>query len=813
MKTRNLVLVCLALAVISQPAFAQGTAFTYQGRLNSGGNVANGSYDLAFATFNVSSGAGQVGGGITNSPVAVSNGLFTVQLDFGAGVFTGPDRWLEISVRTNGGGAFTTLTPRQKLTPTPYAITATAAASATTAASVSAGAVATAGLQAGAVDSSKILDGTILSGDLSPGLLNSTFWKLLGNGGTTAGVNFLGTTDNQPLELKVNGQRAFRLEPTAGSPNVIGGSSGNNTLFTEGATVGGGTGNIIDTSYYSVLGGGMNNRIGGVFVLAGTIGGGSGNRIGQGIAGYDDYATIGGGSGNAVAGRGGFIGGGETNNIWGLLCATIGGGRNNRNGADVSTIAGGDNNYIFGNDQNTPQSPYAAIGGGYSNAISIGGAGSVIAGGRQNYVVGYDATIAGGVSNRIDMLFGSGGVVGGGQNNLVTANYGTVSGGANNWATNQYATVAGGFSNTAAGPGSVVGGGGWDGFTAGSGNFNAGPASTIGGGIGNRILNHPAALSLSCTIAGGAQNWITSGSPLDGTPAWSVISGGQSNLIDGLVSHSTIGGGSGNRLVVQGDSDTIGGGFGNLIGNYGAFVSYATICGGYSNHIAPDFVYGSDGTVIAGGRNNSLSGHYSSISGGFGNSLKARYATIGGGLGNAVLTDDSDHGYGTVGGGQGNLVQKRYGTIPGGTQAKAASYGQMAYASGQFATTGDAQTSVYVCRGTTADNNLTEIFLDGVGQRMSVPTNSTWCFDIIVTGRAANGTSAAYHILGEVKNNAGTVTLGSAVTKTILAEDAAPWDATVSADSPNGALVVKVTGQNSLSVRWAASVRTVEVTY
>ena len=102
---------------------AQGTAFTYQGRLNSSGNPASGTYDLTFALFSVSSGAGQVGVTLTNTPVAVSNGLFTVTLDFGAN-FPGASRWLEIGVRTNGGGAFTTLVPRQALTATPFAITA-----------------------------------------------------------------------------------------------------------------------------------------------------------------------------------------------------------------------------------------------------------------------------------------------------------------------------------------------------------------------------------------------------------------------------------------------------------------------------------------------------------------------------------------------------------------------------------------------------------------------------------------------------------------------------------------------------------------
>jgi hypothetical protein len=54
----------------------------------------------------------------------VSNGVFTVTLDLGSGLFTGAKRFLEIGVHTNGGGAFTTLTPRQKITAAPYAVTA-----------------------------------------------------------------------------------------------------------------------------------------------------------------------------------------------------------------------------------------------------------------------------------------------------------------------------------------------------------------------------------------------------------------------------------------------------------------------------------------------------------------------------------------------------------------------------------------------------------------------------------------------------------------------------------------------------------------
>jgi photosystem II stability/assembly factor-like uncharacterized protein len=103
--------------------FAQGTAFTYQGRLNDDGTPANGNYDFQFTIYNAVTNGNPVSSMLTNSATAVSNGLFAVTLDFGPGIFTGPTRYLDIGVRTNGStSAFTVLAPRQLLTPAPYSI-------------------------------------------------------------------------------------------------------------------------------------------------------------------------------------------------------------------------------------------------------------------------------------------------------------------------------------------------------------------------------------------------------------------------------------------------------------------------------------------------------------------------------------------------------------------------------------------------------------------------------------------------------------------------------------------------------------------
>jgi hypothetical protein len=82
-KLLALALTFLILNTQLSTLFAQGTAFTYQGRLNVAGAPANGSYDLTFALFNSLSGGTQQGTTITSTATAVSNGLFTITLDFG----------------------------------------------------------------------------------------------------------------------------------------------------------------------------------------------------------------------------------------------------------------------------------------------------------------------------------------------------------------------------------------------------------------------------------------------------------------------------------------------------------------------------------------------------------------------------------------------------------------------------------------------------------------------------------------------------------------------------------------------------------
>jgi hypothetical protein len=112
---------------------AQQTPFTYQGKLTDNGSPANGNYDLQFALFDSASGGVQIGQTQTVTNVSTSGGVFTVTLDFGPAAFTGGQRFLEISTRSSGGGAFTLLTPRQQISSTPYAVRSLNATNADTA--------------------------------------------------------------------------------------------------------------------------------------------------------------------------------------------------------------------------------------------------------------------------------------------------------------------------------------------------------------------------------------------------------------------------------------------------------------------------------------------------------------------------------------------------------------------------------------------------------------------------------------------------------------------------------------------------------
>lgn len=230
----------------------------------------------------------------------------------------------------------------------------------------------------------------------------------MGNSGTDPSTNFIGTTDNQPLIVKVNGRQVFRLEPAVGTPNIIGGSSAN----------------VVSAGQYgAVIGGGgagtWPNKVTGGF---GTLLGGYGNTAGP-------LATVGGGNHNGAIALQSTVSGGENNGAREWL-ATVGGGSFNTAAGVNSTVAGGLDNRA-GED-------YATVGGGNGNTASRWGA--VVAGGISNSATSFEASVAGGLENTASGVLAT---VGGGRENTTQGFAAAVPGG--------YLNAADGFSSFAAG--------------------------------------------------------------------------------------------------------------------------------------------------------------------------------------------------------------------------------------------------------------------------------------------------------------------------------------------------------------------------
>ncbi|MFN0278688.1 MAG: tail fiber domain-containing protein [Pyrinomonadaceae bacterium] len=120
---KNVVSSVLLIIILTVAVNAQTTEFAFQGSLKDNAAAANGSYDFEFALFDMLSAGTQIGATVPKNNVPVTNGIFSVKLDFGS-VFPGAHRYLEVRVRLTGQPGMTLLLPRQLVGATPYSITA-----------------------------------------------------------------------------------------------------------------------------------------------------------------------------------------------------------------------------------------------------------------------------------------------------------------------------------------------------------------------------------------------------------------------------------------------------------------------------------------------------------------------------------------------------------------------------------------------------------------------------------------------------------------------------------------------------------------
>ena len=239
----NLLLLLILGALLAGNAAAQsgaagpqalaGTGFTYQGQLKNANGLVNGNCDFQFSLWDDASAGAQVGSTQSIAGVNVSGGLFAVQLNeagqFGSGAFNGQGRWVQVAVKCAGDAAFATLSPRQQLTPTPYALAIPGLRTEQNATSPNI---------VGGADGNAVASGAV-GASLSGGGASSFFQAVTDDYGTVGG----------------------------GRGNTAGNNSGT-TNDAVAATVGGGQGNAANGSYATIPGG-LNNSAAAFSMAAG----------------------------------------------------------------------------------------------------------------------------------------------------------------------------------------------------------------------------------------------------------------------------------------------------------------------------------------------------------------------------------------------------------------------------------------------------------------------------------------------------------------------------------------------------------------
>jgi type VI secretion system secreted protein VgrG len=657
MKKSILFLLTLTCLIASQSVRAQGTAFYYQGQLEVGGSPVTGLYDFQFQLALDPLSQNYAGFVFTTNAVPVTNGNYTVAIDFGAGVFTGANYWLEVDFKPDGATGYTAQTPDQAILPLPYAIMANSASN---------------------------LLGTLPATQLTGVLPTNVLPGFQGNYLTVAG----GESNT------VSGEWA----------TISGGD--NNTNNGDASTISGGQNNTIMGGYQPVVGGGYGNlAIGNYATIPGGINNVASNTAAT-ASGFenqalDNGAVVAGGGNNVASGLNSSVGGGAFNTVT-MTGSAVGGGYNNINNGNYSTLAGGFANTIAadfatvgGGASNTNGGPAATIAGGADNQANANGIYATAGGGYNNFVSAYAATIAGGQNNTAG---GENATVGGGVFNQALANGSTVAGGG--WdGTNNIGSIAsgvgsvvsGGQNNLASGVFAVVPGGA-NNVAGGAGSFAAGLAAqatndgafvfadALGGAFGSTASNQ------FIVRAQGGVAFVTGGAgmTLDGAPILTTAS----------TTTTTTTGGSG--FTIRGNLD----GAPNIIGgasnNYepGTVVGATISGGGATNYIGHSFsnsVTASFGTV-SGGFDNIASGVAATVGGGATNTAGGNYSTVGGGANN--LTSGA---YATVAGGSSNLATGQY-SLAAGFAARATNNGAFVWADAEGIPFGSTKTNQFSVR-------------------------------------------------------------------------------------------------------------------
>jgi hypothetical protein len=209
-------------------AVAQTSAVRYQGELKQSGIAAQGSHEMQFKLFDSLSGGSQVGSTVTNNSVSVTDGIFSVILDFGAPAFsTGADRFLEIAVHKVGDPpGFTLLSPRQLLTSSPYSIRTVSAAAADSLSPSCVGCVTDGNINS--VSGGKVT-GTVANATTATTAANVSGIVPIANGGTGSSTkNFVDLSTDQ---LAIGGNKTFTGNVAVGGTLTASMGQSANTVY------------------------------------------------------------------------------------------------------------------------------------------------------------------------------------------------------------------------------------------------------------------------------------------------------------------------------------------------------------------------------------------------------------------------------------------------------------------------------------------------------------------------------------------------------------------------------------------------------
>tara|TARA_R100001163_G_scaffold44458_1_gene33576 strand:- start:465 stop:1613 length:1149 start_codon:yes stop_codon:yes gene_type:complete len=307
------------------------------------------------------------------------------------------------------------------------------------------------------------------------------------------------------------------------------------------------------------------------------------------------------------------------------------------------------------------------------------------------------------------------------------------------------------------------------------GNFIKGSGNTLAGGYYSETSSN--------TVLGDVNT-------LNGKCRY-VIVGGQSNTLDGVYAGGIVAG-KGNNITQSPIGIAV---FGT--GNTATTSSYAMHQGlmfGKSN------VTATSGALV-GGKSNTAG--------------RAAIDSIVMGSNNEVGTSGND--YNSILGGQYNkMTNDTPYSMCYGQYASGNIKGSFEFASGRHTTgagagiQGSIQLSQFLLAAVTTDATPVKLSskVDGSSTRPPIIANQSVMFTAEIIARREGATeSAAYHVTGAIKNDAGTTALVGTPTVTVVGEDDANWAVSVAANNTDDTLDISCTGAAAKRVHWVGTVR------